>query len=210
MSPERAIERFVQAFNRRSDGLRCARCRTVLHRHHRHLVELDAHQLLCACNGCILSAYQDDHGRHRVVPESVRGDPSWAPGWQRWDSLGVTVRLAFFVWLSRLARWVAVVPSAIGAVGREVPAGLWSEFLQESRVARHITADVEALLLRAAESGPFDAYVVPIDVCHELVSLVRQTWHGPDGGDAARTELDGFFERLRRRMTQRPALVAGK
>jgi hypothetical protein len=53
--------------------------------------------------------------------------------------------------------------------------------------------------------------MVPLDLCYELVALVRQTWHGIDGGDAARAELDRYFERLRRRASEAPlARVAGR
>jgi len=211
MAAQRAIERFVQTFNRRRDGLRCDRCRTVLHRQHRHVIELDAHRLLCACNACAAEVERSVLGPCRLIPESVRSAPEWAPSWERWDSFGMPLRLGFFLWLSRLARWVAVAPSPIGAVDVAVPSSAWSAYLQESGIARQVRPDVEAVLVRGAGGGPLEAYVVPLDLCYELVALVRQTWHGIDGGDAARQELDRYFERLQRRSTEVPlARVAGQ
>ncbi|HEU4577402.1 MAG TPA: DUF5947 family protein [Polyangiaceae bacterium] len=211
MPAQHALERFVQTFNRRRDGLRCDRCRTVLHRQHRHLIELAAHQLLCACNACASEVERSVLGPYRLIPEAVRSAPEWAPSWERWDSFGMPLRLGFFLWLSRLARWAAVAPSPAGAVNVELPTSAWSAYLRESGIARQVRPDVEALLVRGAGGGPLEAYVVPLDLCYELVALVRQTWRGIDGGDAARGELDRYFERLRQRSTEAPlAHAAGQ
>ena len=171
----------------------------AVHREHRHVIQLDGHRLLCACDGCAAEVERDRLGPCRLIPEAARSEPEWAPSWQRWESFGMPLRLGFFFWLSRLACWVAVAPSAAGAVSVQVPTSAWSAYLRESGIARHVVPDVEALLVRGAGGGALQAYVVPLDLCYELVALVRQTWHGIDGGDAARHELDRYFERLRER-----------
>ena len=42
--------------------------------------------------------------------------------------------------------------------------------------------DVEAVLLRHLDPG-FTAHVTSIDVCYELVGIVREHWEGLHGGD---------------------------
>jgi len=192
-------QRFVRAINRRRDGVRCDRCAEPLRRRHHHLVDLDAERLLCACQGCALLAAESLDGPYRVVPERVLQHPGLAPSADQWDSFGIPLGLAFFVCLSRIGRWVAVMPSAAGATEVGLPQAAWSAFLRGSLPAQDILPDVEALLARGGRGGPLEGYVVPIDLCYELVSVVRQTWRGPDGGELARVELDAFFERLRRR-----------
>ena len=58
-----------------------------------------------------------------------------------------------------------------------------------------------------------ECYIVPIDVCYELVGLLRQSWRGFDGGREAHEELDELFGRAPRPgpgrgRSQRPSVVA--
>ncbi|MDQ1683096.1 MAG: hypothetical protein QOH99_1637, partial [Frankiaceae bacterium] len=64
--------------------------------------------------------------------------------------------------------------------------------------------DVEALLVRTKDQR-VEAFLVPIDICYELVGHLRQLWRGFDGGQDVRSRLDEFFERVRAR--SRPAGV---
>jgi hypothetical protein len=58
--------------------------------------------------------------------------------------------------------------------------------------------DVEAFLVRADRNvGGAECFVVPIDVCYELVGRLRMLWRGFDGGREAHAALDEFFERVR-------------
>jgi hypothetical protein len=67
-----------------------------------------------------------------------------------------------------------------------------------------IEDDVEALLVRR-EGDRFECYLVPIDVCYELVGTVRMHWKGFDGGEEALKAIGEFFDRLRER--SRPVKV---
>jgi hypothetical protein len=81
-----------------------------------------------------------------------------------------------------------------------------------------LAADVEALLIRRRDVGSpaaagmaagnglqsdstdggssaVTALIVPIDVCYELVGLIRRSWRGFHGGDAVWREIDDFFAR---------------
>jgi hypothetical protein len=39
------------------------------------------------------------------------------------------------------------------------------------------------------------ALIVPIDVCYELVGLIRVVWRGLQGGDEVPRRIDEFFDR---------------
>ena len=69
---------------------------------------------------------------------------------------------------------------------------------------RTLAPDVEAVLIRLDEpgSGAFSCFLVPIDVCYELVGQLRQVWRGFDGGQEARARIDGFFADLCARSRQ--------
>jgi hypothetical protein len=58
--------------------------------------------------------------------------------------------------------------------------------------------DVEALLVRAVDQK-VEAFLVPIDVCYELVGHLRTLWRGFDGGQDVRRRLDDFFAHVRTR-----------
>jgi hypothetical protein len=71
----------------------------------------------------------------------------------------------------------------------------WRDGLGGTSLARAMEFDVEALLLRKA-GGETECLLVPIDVCYELVGLVRMHWKGFDGGSEAWDKIDGFFADL--------------
>jgi hypothetical protein len=57
--------------------------------------------------------------------------------------------------------------------------------------------DVEAFLVRARpDRGGAECYLVPIDICYELVGHLRRLWRGFDGGREANEQLDRFFDRV--------------
>jgi len=56
--------------------------------------------------------------------------------------------------------------------------------------------DVEALLVnRVGEARDF--FLAPIDVCFELVGLIRLHWRGLSGGTEVWQEIAAFFNRLK-------------
>ena len=61
-----------------------------------------------------------------------------------------------------------------------------------------IEADIEALLVYRRK-GAEEAWVVPVDVCYELVGRIRRRWRGFDGGADVHAEIDGFFANLAER-----------
>jgi hypothetical protein len=138
------------------------------------------------------------------VPERVRIDPSWALSSRELDALKIPVGLAFFFRPSKLGRWTVVFPSPGGATEAELPERAFFEL--EERIdprgralLRSMQDDVEALLVRRGADGICTSFVVPIDVCYELIALLRRHWKGFDGGPDARRAVDELFARLAER-----------
>jgi hypothetical protein len=167
---------------------RCEMCAVEIAPGHGHVVDLESRQLLCACRPCYL-LFTDDHAhlRYRAVPDryAAVGQVIDERGW---DELQIPVGLAFLFHNSSLGRMVAFYPSPAGATESELDlAGLPAD--PQPR------PDVEALLLRRG----LDGYLVPIDVCYELIGRLRSLWRGFEGGQEAHAAIEEFFERVRAR-----------
>ncbi|MEV7027612.1 DUF5947 family protein, partial [Kitasatospora sp. NPDC093558] len=123
-----------------------------------------------------------------------------------WPVLGIPVGTAFLFRNAALDQLLAFYPGPAGATESELDEDAWDRALGGSRLAAALEPDVEALLLRRTD-GRVECYLVPIDVCYELVGRLRRCWHGFDGGAEARAELDAFFARLADRARPLPAEV---
>ncbi|HEX5201767.1 MAG TPA: DUF5947 family protein [Actinoplanes sp.] len=164
---------------------RCEMCAVTIDRAHGHVVDLQSRQLLCACRPCYL-LFTDDaaHLRYRAVPDRYRAVGAFLDE-RGWDELQIPVGLAFLFHNSALGRMVALYPGPAGATESEL----------DIPVVADLRPDVEALLLRRGRDG----YLVPIDVCYELVGRLRTLWRGFDGGQQAHAAVDELFERVRAR-----------
>ncbi|MEU9123951.1 DUF5947 family protein [Streptomyces sp. NPDC048506] len=178
---------------------RCELCDVVLAQHnHRHLVDTKRRALACACTHCALLFEQPGAGQFRTVPDRCLADPDHTLDEAAWDLLRIPVGVAFFLHNSELDRLVALYPSPAGATESELDASAWQTVLAASRLPALLRPDVEALLLRRFE-GRIECYLVPVDVCYELVGRMRLLWRGFDGGAEARAALTDFFTTLARR-----------
>ncbi|MGH3380958.1 MAG: DUF5947 family protein [Actinoallomurus sp.] len=188
-------------------GERCEMCAEPIGDEHGHVANLEDRRILCTCRPCTLlfthsgagSERRDDGDspirRFRAVPERYRYDPDFAMSSGDWDELAIPVRMAFFFRNSGMGRTVAFYPSPGGATESELTLDAWVRVLAANPAVADVEADVEALLVDRG-SG---AYLVPIDVCYELVGLVRLHWKGFDGGEEAWTAIEAFFATLRDR-----------
>lgn len=167
---------------------------------HRHLVEVEKRSLVCACTACALLFDRPGAGggRFRLVPRRYLADPGHPLDDGAWELLQIPVGVAFFFRNASLDRLVALYPSPAGATESELDPETWQTVLGAGRLAALLEPDVEALLLRRAE-GRTECYLVPIDVCYELVGRMRMLWTGFDGGAEARAALQTFFEGVERR-----------
>ena len=172
----------------------CDLCGAGLPDQHDHLVELDSRALRCACRPCALlfSRRGVAAGRYRLVPSGVRRADGFRLTAAEWDRLEIPVGVAFLFVDSRAGRWVAFYPSPAGATESILPLEDWGSVVAANPAVAALEPDVEALLVRA-EQGRFEAYLVPIDVCYELVGLVRLYWQGFDGGQEVRESIQQFF-----------------
>ena len=85
---------------------------------------------------------------------------------------------------------------------RDPGAGLGDARRRRARPSARLADDVEAILLRRTAPGAFDCLVVPIDVCYELVGLVRPHWSGlPRRHRAVAAGSSEFFDGVASRVT---------
>ncbi|MGI5447146.1 DUF5947 family protein [Streptomyces sp. CA-243310] len=167
---------------------------------HRHLVEIEKRALACACTACALLFDRPGAatGRYRAVPNRYLTDPDHPLEDGVWEQLQIPVSVAFFFRNAALDRLVALYPSPAGATESELDPATWQTALGGNPLSALLEPDVEALLLRRAE-GRTDCYLVPIDICYELVGRMRLLWQGFDGGSEARAALAAFFGQVERR-----------
>lgn len=209
MTLVRRLAPYVRAARARGAAVpepaRCALCAASVGEEHRHVADLDARALLCACRACALLFLERSaaRGRYRTIPERVLSEEGFALSEEDWQALEVPVRLAFFFRNSRRERWIAVLPGAAGATELELEDAAWLRVAARSRLASRAEEDVEALLAWAPRGGVAHWLLAPIDACYALAGEVRRHWRGFDGGDDVRRALASSFDTLRRR--SRPA-----
>jgi hypothetical protein len=194
------LRRFREAAPRRRAGEHCEMCDEALAEDHRHVVNLETRNLLCACTACHLLFTHEGAagGRYRAIPDRYLYDASLELSERQWDELQIPVGMAFFFLNSSLGRFVAFYPSPAGATESLLPLETWQQVMEANPAFGSITPDVEALLLRRMD-GRFECYLAPIDASYELVGRVRRHWKGFDGGEEVWTEIASFFSTLRER-----------
>jgi hypothetical protein len=183
-------------------GEHCELCTEPIPDEHRHLVDLAARNLLCACRGCYLLFLSEGAGggHYRAVPDRYLTFPEFRLSPSQWESLQIPVSVAFFLLNSSLGRVAAFYPGPAGATESELPLDTWADLVAANPALAGLEPDVEALLVRAkANEGGAECYLVPIDACYELVGHLRRSWRGFDGGRDAHQHLDSFFEKVRSR-----------
>lgn len=178
----------------------CEMCGADFGEKHQHVVDLESRNLVCTCRACYLLFTHEGaaQGRYKAVPDRLLHDPSPALDEAAWDELQVPVRIAFFFYNSQLGRIVGFYPSPAGATESLLPLNAWDALAETNPMFGAIEPDVEAILLEHSRRGS-QAFLVPIDVCYELVGLMRLKWKGFDGGEVAQHAIDAFLESLRAR-----------
>lgn len=172
----------------------CDLCATALDKSHEHLVAPSTGMLLCACPACGLLFPARKGARFKKVPRRVLA--LGAGSASVWASLAMPVGLGFFFRRSALDRVTGVYPSPAGPTPAAIDQAAWERLLEGWPALATLEADVEALLLHSLD-GRRDAFLVPIDLCYDLVGRLRQQWRGLSGGDAVRTLIPAFFQDLK-------------
>jgi hypothetical protein len=183
-------------------GSACELCAAALTDGHGHVVDLSTRRLLCACRPCALlfsQARRDDiAARYRAVPDRVLFDPDFVLDATSYERLEIPVELAFFGRFGS-ERWVAIYPSPVGATESELPLDAWPLLVDANPLLAAVERDVEALLVRAPRGERrFEAFLVPVDLCYELVGRLRSGVRSISGAGADEV-VDGFFDEVRAR-----------
>ncbi|ABD11319.1 hypothetical protein CcI156_19240 [Frankia sp. CcI156] len=198
MSPtaDGALRRLVRAATDRAGAAeaRCDMCRTAVPAEHRHILDEQRDELLCACQACALLFDREAAGRghFRLVPRRRLRLPALDA-----DELGTPVGLAFFV-VGTDGSVSARYPSPMGATRWGVAPGTWRGIVRRCPALGDLTPLVEALLTNTTH-GRHEHWIVPVDDCHRLVAVIRREWRGLSGGLRVWPAIDGFFADLGRR-----------
>jgi len=197
-----AHERRATATTRAPTGEaeRCELCGAPLPADHRHLVDLESRQLLCACRACSLlfDRRAAGGGHYRLVPDRrVRLD-DFALDAVAWEQLRIPVDMAFFFYSSAAGRVMAFYPSPMGATESRLELAAWEDIARANPLLETMEPDVEALLVNR-DGGERGHWVVPIDDCYRLVAVIRTNWRGFSGGKEVWLEIARFFAELDRR-----------
>ena len=197
-SPIAGAESSVATLRRLARGKaateQCEFCSAVLQPGHRHLFELATRKIICTCDACALR-FENVAGRWKLIPRDVRSVPRFQLTDAQWDSLALPIQLAFCFYSSAAKRVIALYPSPAGATESLLPLTQWENIVVANPCLAKLQADVEALLVNRLGVAPL-YYIAPIDLCFELVGLIRLHWRGLSGGDSVWREIEAFFARL--------------
>ena len=189
---------------------RCEFCAVDIGVRHGHVADVAQHRLLCVCRPCyLLFAPQGaGGGRYRGVGEDVRRVTDLALSEVQWDALRIPVDLAFFFRQSvrdasslgssgqaGAGRLLAFYPGPGGATESLLDLAAWGDLAAANPVLDRTEEDVEAVLLRR-HGGGFSCFLVPIDLCYELVGVVRSSWTGLGGGPEVWARIEEWFAAL--------------
>ncbi|TMK25878.1 MAG: hypothetical protein E6G62_03975 [Actinobacteria bacterium] len=178
---------------------RCELCSEAIDAEHRHLLDLETRQLLCACRACSILFDRPDvaTARHRLVPARRLRLEDFDLDDLRWERLRLPVDMAFFFHNSAAGRVMAFYPSPMGATESRLEIGAWSELEDANPVLAGMQPDVEALLVDRSRGRR--QWLVPIEDCYRLVAVIRTSWRGFSGGKEVWLEIERFFEELEAR-----------
>ncbi|GAA1622936.1 DUF5947 family protein [Georgenia ruanii] len=178
---------------------RCDVCGAPLPERHRHLLDTERADVMCACRPCSLLFVRDvaSLGHYRLVPERRLRLGAVAT-----DELGVPVGLAYVVRGADDAV-VAHYPSPLGSTRWEVDPPAWQAVVARRPELAGLVPEVEAFLVNTAR-GARQHWIVPIDDCFRLIAVVRREWRGLSGGSRVWPAVEEFFADLEHRREEEP------
>jgi hypothetical protein len=175
----------------------CELCGAPVPTRHRHVLDLEKRNLLCACRACSLLFDGDaaGGGHFKLVPDRRLALDDFRLDQATWDRLSIPVEMAFFFRSSREGRVMAYYPSPAGPTESLLGLEAWRDVEDANPVLAEMVDDVEALLVNRAK-GTRRQWIVPIEDCYALVGLIRTRWRGFTGGEEVWEQIDGFFREL--------------
>ncbi len=175
----------------------CELCSAPIPSEHRHLMDLETRELMCACQPCkiLFDRGAAGGGHYKLVPDRRLSLVDLELDDALWDGLRVPVDMAFFFPSTAAERVQAFYPSPMGPTESLLKLEAWQELERANPVLRSLAPDVEALLVNRSR-GARQHWLVPIDECYSLVGLIRTRWRGLSGGKEVWGEIDRFFSGL--------------
>jgi hypothetical protein len=175
---------------------RCELCGAGLSFNHRHLLEISSGRIVCTCDPCSLRFQDVVGGRFKLIPRDAWCVDQLSVPDVEWENLALPINLAFFFYSTAEKKMKALYPSPAGATESLLPLAAWNSLTERNPQLGTMQSDVEAFLVNRVGAHR-EYYVVPIDVCFELVGIVRTHWRGLSGGDSVWQQVETFFARLR-------------
>lgn len=176
---------------------RCDLCGAPIAPAHRHLLDVEAGTLQCACRACAV-LFDREGTRFKLVPDRRLRLDDLPLDDVMWAELRLPVDIAFFHHSSRHGRVVAHYPSPMGATESQLDLAAWGLLVAEEPLLDTLEPDTEALLVNRAR-GARRHWLVPIDECFSLVGLIRTRWRGLTGGREVWQAIGSFCDDLDRR-----------
>lgn len=201
--PFATLQRFARRATEAAQE-QCELCAEPIAREHRHLLDVEARQIICACRACSILFDREaaSNGKYRLVPDRRLSLYDFELTETQWDRLRIPVGMAFFFYNTPAERVAAFYPSPMGQTESLLSRDAWEDLVTRNPVLREMQPDVEALLVNRAR-GARQHFLVPIDDCYSLVGLIRIHWRGLSGGQEVWKEIRQFFETLERRSKPR-------
>jgi hypothetical protein len=174
---------------------RCELCSAGLSANHRHLLEISAHRIVCTCDPCAFRFQDVAGGRFKLIPRDIWRLPQFSLSDAEWENLALPINLTFFFYSTPEQKIKALYPGPAGATESLLPLAAWNSLAERNSRLSIMQPDVEAFLVNRVGTKR-EYFIVPIDLCFELVGLIRVHWRGLSGGDAVWRHVDNFFARL--------------
>jgi hypothetical protein len=189
------LRRFVRS---RAAVERCELCGLELAHEHRHLLETANRKIACACDPCALRFTDVVSGKFKLIPRDARVLADFRIDDAQWDEFALPINLVFFFHDSVAGKLTALYPGPAGVTESLLRLDAWQTLVEKNPALARMEPDVEALLVnRVGETREY--FIAPIDVCFELVGLIRMHWRGLSGGSEVWHEIGEFFDRLKAR-----------
>lgn len=206
-APLDILRQFARKREARPPVEQCDLCSAEIPAYHRHLLELSHNALVCVCRPCSI-LFGDPgagSGKYRLVPSRYLLLSDFSMTDEQWDELMLPVNMVYIFNSSVTNSVMAFYPSPAGAIESALNLEGWNTLLTNNPILQTLESDVEALLInRVGNNGTGtyrEHYIVPIDICYELVGLIRLKWRGLSGGEDAWKAIAEFFTNLRKRAT---------
>ena len=193
------LRRLAQSASQEREAAleRCELCGEVIPANHRHLLDLQSRELMCACQACkiLFDRKEAGVGHYRLVPDRRLRIEGFRLEDEDWAALEIPVDVAFFFHSTRDERVSAFYPSPAGPTESLLRLDAWQGIERANPVLLSLDPDVEALLVNRAR-GARQHFIVPIEDPYRLVALIRSRWRGLTGGQEVWEGIESFFADL--------------